>query len=215
MLAAMRHRDSRAPAPTIRLATSECAKAVHRIYAPIVRDTAISFEWEIPTVSDLAGRIEAVLSAGYPWLVAEVEGDVAGYAYAAPFRARKAYAWTAEVSVYVGAQHARRGIGRALYARLFELLALQGFRGVYGVATTPNASSEALHRSMGFREVGRLPRVGYKLGAWHDVIYWHLELNGPDEAPGEIRAVQDVLDAQRPAATAVRARTRRDRTERP
>lgn len=182
--------------PTIRLATTEDAEAVHRIYAPVVRDTAISFEWEVPTVSDIAGRIEAVLSAGYPWLVAEVEGEVAGYAYAGPFRARTAYGWTAEVSVYVDAVHTRGGIGRALYARLLHLVGLQGFRSVYGVATTPNPSSEGLHRSMGFEQVARLPCVGYKLGAWHDVIYWHFELSGADEPPGEIRPVQEVMDSQ-------------------
>lgn len=177
---------------TIRLASARDAEAIHGIYAPIVRDTVISFEWEAPTVAELSGRIEKVLADGYPWLIAETAGSVSGYAYASSFRTRAAYSWTAEVSVYVHPEHHRRGVGRAVYSGLLRLLELQGFRSAYGVATTPNPGSEGLHRRLGFEQVGRFPRVGYKFGAWHDVICWRIALGSQDDAPDRIRPVSDV-----------------------
>ena len=178
---------------SIRLAHAADAEAIHAIYAPIVRDTAISFEWEPPTVADMAARIGKVLDGGFPWLVAEVDGRVAGYAYAGRFRARAAYAWTAEVSVYVDAGLRGQGLGRAVYGRLLHLLERQGYRSAYGVATAGNAGSEALHRAMGFELVGRFPRVGYKLGAWHDVVCWCIALGSPDDSPTSIRSAAEVM----------------------
>jgi L-amino acid N-acyltransferase YncA len=177
----------------IRLADAADAGAVHAIYAPIVENTVISFEWEVPTVVELQGRMERVLAEGYPWLVAEAGGEVGGYAYATSFRARAAYAWAAEVSVYVHPAHRRRGVGRALYRTLLRLLERQGFRSAYAVATAPNPGSEALHRALGFREVGRFPRIGYKRGGWHDVVCWWLPLDVGDGEPAAIRPVRDVL----------------------
>lgn len=181
---------------TIRPATPDDAAAVHRIYAPIVEETAISFEYEVPSESEIRRRIEHVLTEGFPWLVAATEDGIVGYAYGSRFRTRRAYDWAAEVSVYVDADARGRGVGRRLYERLMRILELQGFRSAYGVATAGNPSSEALHRALGFAEVGRLPRVGYKLGAWHDVIYWHLGLGSPDRAPTEIRRAEEVLRAE-------------------
>jgi len=179
--------------PHIRLATSADAPGVHAIYAPVVRDTAISFEYEEPTMEEMGRRISHVLGSGYPWLIADVGGEVGGYAYGSSFRTRKAYDWTTEVSVYVHPEHHRRGLGRALYAKLLRILELQGYRSAYGVATAPNASSEGLHRAMGFELVGRFPRVGFKFGTWHDVICWHIELGPGDGMPGAIRPLDEVL----------------------
>ncbi|MGH7475987.1 MAG: GNAT family N-acetyltransferase [Longimicrobiales bacterium] len=179
--------------PTIRLAAPQDAAAIHDIYAPIVRDTAISFEWEVPTLAEVRSRIDRVLADGFPWLVAEVAGQVGGYAYASAFRSRIAYSWTAEVSVYVHSEHHRRGIGRSVYGSLLRLLELQGYRSAYGIATTPNPGSERLHRTLGFQQVGHFPRVGYKFGAWHDVICWHITLGPQDLAPEPIRPVSEVL----------------------
>ena len=178
---------------SIRLAHAADAEAIHAIYAPIVRDTAISFEWEPPSVADMAARIRKVLEGGFPWLVAEVDGRVAGYAYAGPFRARAAYDWTAEVSVYVDAALRGRGVGCALYGRLLRLLEKQGYRSAYGVATAGNAGSEALHRAMGFELAGRFPRVGYKFGAWHDVVCWCIALGPRDDSPPPIRSADEVM----------------------
>jgi L-amino acid N-acyltransferase YncA len=179
--------------PRIRLARPTDAGGVHAIYAPVVRDTAISFEYEEPSVAEMARRISGVLSSGYPWIVSDDAGEIAGYAYASSFRTRRAYDWTTEVSVYVHPDHHRRGLGRALYAKLFEILTLQGYRSAYGVATAPNAGSEGLHRAMGFELVGRFPRVGFKFDRWHDVICWHRALGPEDDRPGEIRSLSEVL----------------------
>ncbi|MGD2045315.1 MAG: GNAT family N-acetyltransferase [Gemmatimonadota bacterium] len=186
-----------APHPPIalRLATAADAPAVRDIYAPSVRDTAISFEYDVPTVEEMGRRMEAVRSAGYPWLVAKTAGQVSGYAYASAFRDRKAYDWTTEVSVYVHADHARRGIGRTIYGTLLRVLELQGFRSAYGVATAPNPASEALHGALGFERVGYFPRVGFKFDVWHDVICWHIGLGSEGGSPGEIRPVAEVLEA--------------------
>ena len=177
----------------IRLVTEQDADAVHGIYAPVGRDTVISFEWEVPTVQEIRGRIGKVLSDGYPWLVAEVDGRVSGYAYAGLFRTRTAYSWTVEVSVYVDPQHHGRGVGRAVYGTLLRVLELQGYRSAYGVATAPNPGSEGMHRSLGFEQVGRFPRVGYKFGRWHDVICWRIGLGNDEAAPEQLRPVADVL----------------------
>lgn len=179
----------------LRLATADDARAVHDIYAPIVRDTTISFEWEPPTVDELATRIDRTLADGYPWLVCEVDGEVAGYAYAGRFRNRAAYDWAAETSVYVRHDRHRAGVGRATYSELLRLLERQGYRSAYGVMTLPNAGSEALHRVVGFSEVGRFQRVGWKFGAWHDVAVWRLALGDADAVPGGLLRVQDLGDA--------------------
>lgn len=180
-------------APRMRLAAPTDAAGVLSIYAPVVRDTAISFEYEEPSLEEMARRIVGVDASGYPWIVQERGGEIAGYAYASSFRTRRAYDWTTEVSVYVHPDHQRRGVGRALYAKLFEILTVQGYRSAYGVATAPNAGSEGLHEAMGFELVGRFPRVGFKFGRWHDVICWHLALGARDDGPGVIRPVAEVL----------------------
>jgi L-amino acid N-acyltransferase YncA len=198
-------------ARTIRLATSADAAEIHRIYAPIVHDTAISFEDEPPSVDEIARRIAATLERGLPWLVAEQQpGQLLGYAYASPWRPRAAYRWSVEVSVYVDPDAQRGGIGRALYASLFAVLALQGYCNAYAGATLPNDASVRLHEALGFDTIGVYPRIGYKHGAWHDTIWWAKRLRPADEQPAEPRHLDDVradpgwrdaLDAGARAAT--------------
>lgn len=145
------------------------------IYAPSVTDSSTSFEDVPPDAAEFARRI-GTISARYPWLVAEVDGVVAGYAYASPHRERAAYRWAAESAVYVGADHRGRGVGRRLYTVLFDLLARQGIRTVCAGVTLPNDASVALHEGCGFAPVGVYRRIGYKHGRWHDVGWWQLEL---------------------------------------
>lgn len=168
---------------TIRLADRGDVEAMLAIYAPVVERTAISFELTPPSAEEFASRLDAVL-ARYPWLVCEIGGRAAGYAYASEFKARAAYQWSAETTVYVHADYRRRGVGRAAYSSLFACLRLQGFRAAYAGIALPNAASVALHESMGFERVGVYPKVGYKLGAWHDVGWWRLALaDAPDDPP--------------------------------
>src|SRR5213593_2199180 len=131
-------------AAVIRLAGEADAEAVQAIYAPYVRDTAISFETEPPTVEEMGRRIRSVLEHA-PWLVCERDGVVIGYAYAGRFHARAAYQWTVEVTVYVHRAHHRAGVGRALYTALLDALRLQGFRVAVGIIALPNPGSVELH----------------------------------------------------------------------
>jgi phosphinothricin acetyltransferase len=161
------------------------AAACAAIYAPFVRDTAISFEAQAPDARELAERIERA-SRTHPWLVAEVSGAVVGYAYGCPHRERAAYRWAADVSVYVDEAHHRRGVGRGLYGQLLGLLERQGIRIACAGITLPNAASVGFHESLGFRPVGVYRRIGFKLDAWWDVGWWQLELRAPGaEAPAE------------------------------
>ena len=160
---------------TIRLATPQDATAILEIYAPIVRDTAISFELNPPDLSDMQQRIQQTL-ARWPWLVCDRNGEVLGYVYASQHRARAAYQWSVDVSVYIQDGMRRTGIGRALYTSLFALLTLQRFRNCYAGITLPNPGSVSLHEALGFQPVGVYRNVGYKLEAWHDVGWWQMAL---------------------------------------
>ncbi len=179
---------------TIRVAGVVDAAAIQAIYAPIVAETAVSFELEPPNVEEMRRRIETTLLT-LPWLVCEGDG-VIGYAYAGVFRSRPAYQWTVEVSVYVHAAHRGKGVARALYTSLFECLRVQGYRTALAGIALPNSASVALHERMGFRSVGVFQHVGYKLGAWHDVGWWELSLQElPNPAPRP-RPLPEVVNAE-------------------
>ena len=161
--------------PTPRRARPADAEAVLAIYAPLVERTAISFEELAPTPDEMAARIESAL-ATHEWLVAEIDGELAGYAYATGHRARAAYRFSVEVSAYVHEAHRGRGVGAALYRALFEALGERGFRAAFAGIALPNEPSVALHRSAGFEPIGTFAEVGWKLGAWHDVSWWRRRL---------------------------------------
>lgn len=161
--------------PTLRLATADDAASILAIYAPVVLHTAISFETEPPTVLAMRQRLEETL-AYCPWIVAVAHGEVAGYAYGSKHRARAAYQWSVDVSVYIHPRWHRQGLGRALYNALFPILRLQGFYHAYAGITLPNPASVGLHTAVGFTPVGVYRDVGYKHDAWHDVGWWQLAL---------------------------------------
>jgi L-amino acid N-acyltransferase YncA len=166
----------------VRLARPEDAPAIQGIYAPVVASTPSSFELIPPTDEEMRQRVEQTLQT-HPWVVYKAEALVVGYAYASPHRARAAYQWSADVSVYLHEHWRGRGIGRALYTSLFALLRLQGFCNIYAGITLPNPASVALHERMGMRPVGIYHQVGYKLGAWHDVGWWQGTLQLYPPAP--------------------------------
>ena len=166
----------------IRLASSEDAPAVARIYGPIVRDTVISFEVDPPSELEMERRIAATLGHA-PWLVSEENGEILGYVYASKHRERAAYQWSVDVAAYTHDAHRRKRVGRALYTTLFELLRLQGFRAAHAGITLPNAASVGFHEALGFRAVGVYSAVGFKLGAWHDVGWWQLRLIDSRDPP--------------------------------
>ena len=159
----------------IRLASERDTEQIAAIYAPNVTDAIISFEFEPPSADEMRRRVGTTLER-YPWLVCERHGRLLGYAYADSHGSRAAYRWSVDVSVYVREGAHRRGVGRALYTSLFAALDLQGFYNAYAGATLPNPASVGLHEAMGFRPVGVYRGVGYKMGAWHDVVWWHLPI---------------------------------------
>jgi L-amino acid N-acyltransferase YncA len=163
------------------------AAACVGIYAPHVEAGATSFEEESPDVTHFAERIAHIVLT-YPWLVAERDGEVVGFAYACPHRARPAYRWAVEVSVYVAAEERGCGHGRALYAELMDRLRMQRFQIACAGITLPNEASVALHEGLGFVPVGVYRRIGWKDGAWRDVGWWQLELESAGEGrPAEPR----------------------------
>jgi phosphinothricin acetyltransferase len=177
---------------TIRTATPADAEAIAAIYAPIVRDTPISFELEPPTAAQMRERIEATLQR-LPWLVSlDEHGAVDGYVYAGRHRERAAYQWAVDTTVYVRADRRGRGVGRRLYGRLFGLLAELGYFQAFAGIALPNAGSVALHESVGFTPVGVYRDVGYKMGAWRDVGWWQKRLQPLQEPPQPPRPFEPV-----------------------
>jgi phosphinothricin acetyltransferase len=154
------------------------AAACAEIYAPYVSDSVISLEETPPDEDEIRRRITRV-TATHPWLIAELDARPVGFAYATQHRERAAYRWATDTTVYLDPRHHRRGVGRALYERLFEQLREQGFHVACAGITLPNAASVGLHEAVGFRPVGIYRRVGYKMGAWLDVGWWQLDLLAP------------------------------------
>lgn len=176
----------------VRPAGPEDAAAIAGVYAPYVADGIVSFEAEPPDAAEMARRLAGGGDV-HPWLIAELDGAVAGHACASPFRTRAAYAWAVEVTVYVAGELHGRGVGRALYGELLDLLSGQGFTQGVGVIALPNRASEALHERFGFRCVGVNEAVGYKNGRWIDVGVWQRALARPTDPPSRLLPVSAVL----------------------
>ena len=166
----------------IRLAEPTDAEGILAIYAPYIANTSFTFETEIPSLKDLAERISNYQSQ-WPWLVCEIDGKIAGYAYATRHRERVAYQWSVESSVYIHDDFQRAGIAGALYNALFAILKEQGFRNVYAVINLPNDRSVAFHERCGFTYFATYEKVGYKLGKWKNVGWWRLIINDFTDEP--------------------------------
>jgi phosphinothricin acetyltransferase len=170
----------------IRPAAASDAAAIADIYAHYVRETVITFDTDPPSTAEMAERIA---SGGdlYPWLVAEEDGALLGYAYAAAFRTRRAYRFAVETTVYLRPGSQGRGLGSALYRPLLETLATQGFTQAVAAITLPNEASVRLHERLGFTHAGTYRQVGWKLGQWLDVGLWQRRLASPQAPPPEPR----------------------------
>jgi|SRR5438874_8963285 len=151
------------------------AAACLEIYARYISDTAVSFEEQVPTGDEFAERMRTSMRT-HPWLVFDDDGEIAGFAYATAHRTRAAYRWATDVTVYVDPSRRRAGVGRRLYEALFERLRALGFHVACAGITLPNEASVSIHRALGFEPVGVYRRIGWKLGRWHDVSWWQLEL---------------------------------------
>ncbi|HMM20945.1 MAG TPA: N-acetyltransferase family protein [Selenomonadales bacterium] len=176
----------------LRFATPEDCPSLLAIYSPYVKNTVISFELAPPSTQDFRSRIAATLEQ-FPWLVGEIDGKAAGYAYASKHRARTAYQWSVDLSVYIDPAYHKRNIATALYSALRDLLTLQGYYNAFAGVTIPNEKSEGFHESFGFRPVGVYRHVGYKFNRWHDVKWYSLDIGNfqlppmPPASIGQLR----------------------------
>ena len=169
------------------------AAGILAVYAPYIRETAVTFETEVPAPDAFTARV-AGICADFPYLVLEADGELAGYAYAHRQAERAAYAWNAELSIYLAGKWRGRGLGAPLYRLLERLLAMQGYVNLYGVITASNRGSIAMHEKLGYRQIGLHEKTGWKFGQWHDVA-WLYKRVGEGE-PGTILPLSALDPAQ-------------------
>lgn len=184
----------------IRAANAADAAALLGIYAPYVRETAITFEHDVPSEDEFRSRIENTLLL-YPYLVAEEGGEIAGYAYASRFRTRQAYAWDAETSIYIRQDKRKSGIGRLLYEELEKILSLQGVLNLYAGVAYAEKEDEYLtknsfdfHLHMGYRTAGIFTRCGFKFNRWYDVAWMEKYLGSHGENPSPVKPFSEIRD---------------------
>jgi phosphinothricin acetyltransferase len=154
----------------IRPANLSDAEAILSIYAPYITGTCVSFETEVPQLDAFRERMRGIMEE-YPCYVCEYNGKVVGYAYASKYAERRAYRFSADLSVYIAPEHHGKGVGRMLYEKLMSELFRRGFYTVYACVTAENEGSVSFHKALGFHEVGRFHNIGYKHGRWHDVVW--------------------------------------------
>lgn len=182
----------------IRTADVLDAPRLLKIYAPYVEETAITFEYDIPSLPEFAGRMAKTLKK-YPYLVAELNGQIAGYTYAGPFHQRAAYRWAAETSVYVKKDFKRLGVGKALYLELEKILAAQNILNLNACIACPQAEdpfltrdSIAFHRQMGFQLVGEFHQCGYKFGRWYNMVWMEKQIGNHQAVQPPVRPFEEI-----------------------
>ena len=170
--------------PVIRDATPADIPAITTIYAVEVTDFVNTYEYEVPDEAEMSRRMDDICARGYPYLAAELEGQVVGYAYASSFRSRAAYHWVVENSVYVAATAQGRGVGAALLQALIDACAARGFRQMIAVIGEPtNTASIRLHERFGFQHLGTFPGIAWKHGRWLDTVFMQRALGDGTGGP--------------------------------
>ena len=178
----------------IRFATLADVPAMLDIYAPYVQNTAVSFEYSVPTMQEFSARFESI-TIQFPWLVWEEDGKIFGYAYAAAPFERAAFSWCAEPSIYLSSEAQRKGIGRKLYDALEQILTRQGYRVLYAIITTSNTPSLNFHKALGYRHLADFPDCGFKLSCWQGITWLEKRLNPlahPQEFPISIVKLREL-----------------------
>lgn len=185
---------------TIRMAKASDAAQLLAIYQPYVEETAISFEYQVPSLAIFQERLRKTLTF-YPFIVAEEANQILGYAYASPFHAREAYAWSAEVSIYLGISARGKGLGRALYQALEDLLGEMGILNLNACIASSeqeNAyisnASPAFHEKCGYQLVGKFHKSGYKFDQWFDMIWMEKMIGRHDRPVKAVKSIHEVLE---------------------
>ena len=171
--------------PTIRPVQLSDAPAIQAIYRPYVEQTVITFEETVPSVAEFEQRIQKI-KKDFPYLVAEQDGQLLGYAYAGKFNARASYRWTAEITIYLAKEAQGKGLGRQLYQQMEDLLKQQGIITLMALITSPGSGSIEFHQRLGYQPVGLYPKVAYKFNQWHDLAILQKQLITPPLSPQEI-----------------------------
>jgi len=174
-----------------RLADISDSEEILNIYAPYIRDTYISFETEVPSVSEFARRIETICRQ-YPFIVCLVEDKIIGYAYASKHRERAAYCYSVDVSIYVLPEYHGSGTAYKLYEYLFYILKELGYYSAYAAVVVPNDRSICFHQKFGFSVIGTFQKAGYKFGKWLDVIWLEKAIKSYDKAPGAVKSMNEL-----------------------
>jgi len=169
---------------TIRLAEKQDVPEILKIYAPYILETAVTFEEIVPDEESFWQRIQEIMSE-LPYLVCEIDGRIAGYAYASGYRSRASYRWSKEVSVYIHPDFRRKRVAQALYASLNEMVRYQGIADLLAIITLPNEQSVGFHEQFGYRKCAEFSKIGYKMGQWQNVGWFELFLQDENEQPKE------------------------------
>lgn len=186
----------------IRTARPEDAIELLEIYAPYVRETAVTYEYTVPSKEEFASRIRHTMEK-YPYLVAEKDGEILGYAYAGAFHPRAAYAWDVEMSIYIKKDRKRSGIGKVLYETLEKILAEQNILNVYACIACPEKEDEYLtkdsirfHERMGYRIVGEFRECAYKFGRWYGMVWMEKRIGKRTADPAEVKSFDKLYQVE-------------------
>ncbi|WP_343006219.1 N-acetyltransferase family protein, partial [Intestinibacter bartlettii] len=172
-----------------RLADVSDTKEILDIYAPYITDTAITFEYDIPSIEEFRGRIEHI-SLEYPYVVCTYKDEIIGYAYAHRYGERAAFQWDVELSIYLDMNYKSLGIGKILYNKVIEILKLQNVQNIYACITSANDKSIKFHEKMGFEFIGIFKDTGYKFDKWYDITWFGMRVKDKNEKPAKVKNIK-------------------------
>lgn len=177
----------------VRMARPEDAPEIYKVYEPYILNTVITFEYDKVPIAEFENRIKSVLNK-FPWIVCEIDGEIAGYAYCSPHLERAAFGWDCECSVYLNEAYHKMGIGTALYNALFQIVETQGYYNIYSLICVPHDSSVALHKKYGFEEVGTYYNTAYKHGSWRHLLVMEKRLKEKLEEPKPVIPIGEFME---------------------
>lgn len=187
----MKNRDDILKDITFRMSDVSDAEELLSIYRPYVTDTAITFEYEVPSVEEFKNRIKETLE-GYPYIVCEYKDKIVGYAYAHRYGERAAFQWDVELSIYLDMNYKSLGIGKILYNKVIEILKLQNVQNIYACITSANDKSIKFHEKMGFEFIGIFKDTGYKFDKWYDITWFGMRVKDKNENPAKVKNIKDI-----------------------